>query len=153
MVKALDCGKVAAYVCDFPSEKLAAAKNTVLVPHLGASTPESEENCAVMAAKELVGYLKYGNIVNSVNFPNTAMPYTGKTRIAIVNSNVPSMISKITTTFADEGINIDNMVNRSRGDVAYTLIDVDSFGDKGEELLSALRATEGIVRVRLVQKA
>ena len=153
LIAALECGKVAAYVSDFPSEKLLAAKNTTMVPHLGASTPESEENCAIMAAKQLVAYLKYGNIVNSVNFPNTVMPYTGKTRIAIVNNNVPSMISKITTTFADEGINIDNMVNRSRGDLAYTLIDVDSFGDNGEELLKALRAVDGIVRVRLVQKA
>ena len=153
LIAALECGKVAAYVSDFPSEKLLAAKNTTMVPHLGASTPESEENCAIMAAKQLVAYLKYGNIVNSVNFPNTVMPYTGKTRIAIVNSNVPSMISKITTTFADEGINIDNMVNRSRGDLAYTLIDVDSFGDNGEDLLKALRAVDGIVRVRLVQKA
>ena len=153
LIAALECGKVAAYVSDFPSEKLLAAKNTTMVPHLGASTPESEENCAIMAAKQLVAYLKYGNIVNSVNFPNTVMPYTGKTRIAIVNNNVPSMISKITTTFADEGINIDNMVNRSRGDLAYTLIDVDSFGDNGEDLLKALRAVDGIVRVRLVQKA
>ena len=153
LIAALEAGKVAAYVSDFPSEKLLAAKNTTMVPHLGASTPESEENCAIMAAKQLVAYLKYGNIVNSVNFPNTVMPYTGKTRIAIVNNNVPSMISKITTTFADEGINIDNMVNRSRGDLAYTLIDVDTFGDNGEELLKALRAVDGIVRVRLVQKA
>lgn len=153
MAAALDTGKIAAYVCDFPSETLLKAKNTTLVPHLGASTPESEENCAIMAAKEIVAYLKYGNIINSVNFPNVTMPYTGKTRIAIVNANEAGMISTITTTFANEGINIDNMTNRSRGDIAYTLIDVDTFDEKAEALLNALKAVPGIIRVRLVQKA
>lgn len=149
---ALAAGKVAAYVTDFPADELLGVENVTLIPHLGASTPESEENCAVMAAKEMRDYLLYGNITHSVNMPDCTAPYTGKARIAIFNKNIPNMIGSITTIFAAEGINIDNMINRSRGDWAYTLIDVDSFRGKEDELADRLRKVDGIIRVRTVQK-
>ena len=139
MLAALDTGWVAAYITDFPNNRLVGAPHVIAMPHLGASTPESEENCAVMAAKEMRDYLLYGNITHSVNMPDCTAPYTGKARIAIFNKNIPNMIGSITTIFAAEGINIDNMINRSRGDWAYTLIDVDSFRGKEDELADRLR--------------
>lgn len=152
MKKALETGKVAAYVSDFPDAELRALDGVIATPHLGASTPESEENCAVMAAKELKDFLLYGNITHSVNFPDCVVPYGGKTRVAIINKNIPNMIGSITTIFASEGVNIDNMINKSRGDYAYTLIDADSLHGKGAELVKRLAAVEGIVRVRIVQE-
>jgi len=123
-----------------------------MTPHLGASTPESEENCAVMAAKELRDFLLYGNITHSVNFPDCSMPYTGKARISIINKNIPNMIGSFTAIFAKEGINIANMTNKSRGEWAYNIIDADSLNGKEEQLLAALNEVEGIVRARIVQK-
>lgn len=152
MKDALETGKVAAYVADFPTETLINAPNTVFTPHLGASTPESEENCAVMAAKEIREYILYGNIVNSVNLPECVMPYIGKTRIAVINKNIPNMVGTIATVFAKEDINIDNMINKSRGEYAYTLIDVDNMNDKTDELLNELNAVDGIVKVRMIKR-
>jgi len=152
MKKALESGKVAAYVTDFPEEEFIGLDNVVMTPHLGASTPESEENCAVMAAKELRDFLLYGNITHSVNFPDCSMPYTGKARISIINKNIPNMIGSFTAIFAKEGINIANMTNKSRGEWAYNIIDADSLNGKEEQLLAALNEVEGIVRARIVQK-
>lgn len=152
MKDALETGKVAAYVADFPTETLINTPNTVFTPHLGASTPESEENCAVMAAKEIREYILYGNIVNSVNLPECVMPYIGKTRIAVINKNIPNMVGTIATVFAKEDINIDNMINKSRGEYAYTLIDVDNMNDKTDELLNELNAVDGIVKVRMIKR-
>ena len=152
MKKALETGKVAAYVTDFPEEEFMGMDNVIMTPHLGASTPESEENCAVMAAKELRDFLLYGNIAHSVNFPDCAMPYAGKARITIINKNIPNMIGSFTAIFAKAGINIANMTNKSRGEWAYNIIDVDSLNGREEELLADLNAVDGIVRVRIVQK-
>ena len=152
MKDALEAGKVAAYAADFPTEMLLKAPNTIFTPHLGASTPESEENCAVMAAKEIREYILYGNITNSVNLPDCVLPYTGKTRIAVINKNIPNMVGTIATVFANEGINIDNMINKSRGEYAYTLIDVDNMNDKAEELIKDLNAVDGIIRVRIIKR-
>lgn len=149
---ALECGKVAAYVADFPTEDLLDTPNAVFTPHLGASTPESEENCAVMAAKEVYDYLLYGNVVNSVNLPECTLPYTGKTRIAVINENIPNMVGTIANVFAKEAVNIDNMINKSRGEYAYTLIDVDNLNDKTEELLNELNAVNGIIKVRIIKR-
>ncbi len=149
---ALECGKVAAYVADFPTVELLDTPNAVFTPHLGASTPESEENCAVMAAKEVYDYLLYGNVVNSVNLPECVLPYTGKTRIAVINENIPNMVGTIANVFAKEAVNIDNMINKSRGEYAYTLIDVDNLNDKTEKLLNELNAVDGIIKVRIIKR-
>ncbi len=152
MKDALECGKVSSYVCDFPDTALMHMPNVVMTPHLGASTPESEENCAVMAVAELSDYLLHGNIVHSVNFPDCSIPYTGKSRVATVHRNIPNMIGSVTTVFAKEGINIDNMINKSRGDWAYTLIDVDDLHGKGNIIVKNLEDVEGIVRVRIIKE-
>ena len=152
MKRALQSGKVAAYVADFPDPELMKFDNVVMTPHLGASTPESEENCAMMAADELKDYLLYGNITHSVNLPDCSIPYTGKPRVAIVNKNIPNMIGSITTIFAKANVNIDNMINRSRGNWAYTLIDVDDFHGNGANLVKELEAVDGIVKARIVQE-
>ena len=148
---AIDNGTIAYYVTDLPTPEVLALDKTIAVPHLGASTPEAEENCAAMAATELREFLKYGNIRNSVNYPNCEMPYTpGKARVSIMNKNIPNMIGSIAAVFAKEHLNIDNMINKSKGDWAYTLIDLDTMDGKGDELLSELNAIEGIVKTRIV---
>ena len=121
----------------------------VTIPHLGASTPESEENCAVMAAQELREYLNTGNIRNSVNMPNVEMPRTGAARLGIIHRNIPKMISNISTLLSAEGANIENMTNKSRGDYAYTLIDLGQ--EISEETLSHVRALEGVLRLRIIK--
>lgn len=151
--QALSSGTIACYVTDFPTKEVAGLPNVVLIPHLGASTPESEENCAEMAAMELKNFLEYGNIKNSVNFPDCEAPYTGKVRIAITNENKPNMVSSVASVFAAEGINIDNMLNKSRGDYAYTLLDVDTLCGKGEKVLAELLAIDGVTSARIVREA
>ncbi len=146
--KALSDGKVASYVTDFPTEETVGVPGIVAIPHLGASTPESEDNCAVMAANELKAYLEYGNITNSVNFPNAFIPVSSNKRIAIFHKNVPSMLSQISTILSDEKINIENMVNGSKKDNAYTLIEVS--GSVSEELQNKLSAIENVMRVRVI---
>ncbi|OON91211.1 MAG: 3-phosphoglycerate dehydrogenase [Epulopiscium sp. Nele67-Bin002] len=147
---ALSDGTIAKYVTDFPNEDVIGLDNVIAIPHLGASTPESEENCAEMAVMQLQDFLKYGVIRNSVNFPNCDSPYTGKIRITLIHKNIPNMVRAITTVFADEHLNIDNMVNKSRGDIAYTIVDLDSIDGKEDELLPLLEDIVGMIKVRLI---
>ena len=148
---AMDAGTIACYVTDLPTPEVLALDKAIAVPHLGASTPEAEQNCAAMAAMELSDFLKYGNIRHSVNYPDCTMPYTeGKARVSIINKNIPNMIGSIANVFAKENLNIDNMINKSKGDWAYTLIDLDTLSDKGAELLEELNKIEGVVKTRIV---
>ena len=145
---ALAEGKVKSYVTDFPTEEVVGVDGIVAIPHLGASTAESEDNCAVMAAMELDEYLRYGNIKNSVNFPNVSMPMSGDARVCVLHENVPNMISQITSAIGDMGLNIENMINKSKGDNAYTVVDVT--GMVSAEMVAKLNAVERIIRVRVI---
>ena len=146
--EALESGKVSAYVTDFPTEEVLNVKGIVAIPHLGASTEESEDNCAVMAADELADYIANGNIRNSVNFPAVSMPRTGEARLCVLHKNVPAVISSITTVCSEQGLNIENMTNKSRGEVAYTLI--DRAGAPDADSLDKLKAIDGVIRVRII---
>lgn len=150
--QAIKDGIIEKYIVDFPSDDILDVENIIAMPHLGASTPESEENCAEMAANELREFLKYGNIRNSVNFPNCIAEYTGKCRVSVAHKNIPNMIGSISSIFANESINIDNMINKSKGNWAYTLIDVDDFNDKKSELIKTLKNINGVVNVRVVRE-
>ena len=142
-------GKVYAYVCDFPSNLLKNHERVIALPHLGASTKEAEDNCAIMVAEQLRDYLENGNVKNSVNFPEVQMARSeGGHRVAIVNSNVPNMVGQISSALAGKGLNIIDMINKSRGDLAYTLIDIDKPAD--ETLLDELSAIEGVLSVRMI---
>jgi len=143
ILPALESGKVARYVTDFPNDRTAGAKGVIAIPHLGASTPESEDNCAVMAANEIMDYLENGNISNSVNMPRAFLPPTGNPRTGIIHRNVPEMLAKITS--AVSGTNIEHMVNAGRGDYAYTLLDLAAIPDG---LVEKLKAIDGVIRVR-----
>ena len=145
---ALAEGKVSAYVTDFPTEEVINTPGVVAIPHLGASTEESEDNCAVMAARQLDDYLKNGNIKNSVNYPNVEMPRSGVARICVLHQNIPSILTKITAAVADEGLNIENLTNKSKGENAYTLLDVSS--TPSEDAIARISAVEGINRVRVI---
>lgn len=149
LLAALNSGKVAAYVTDFPTPELLGHEKVISIPHLGASTEEAEDNCALMAAHELMDYLENGNIRNSVNLPNASMPTSGDARLCIIHSNVPSMLAAFTDALGDAGINIENLLNRSRGDIAYTLFEVA--GTVPPEVLHRLHSIEGVVRVRLIE--
>ncbi|QKE73575.1 phosphoglycerate dehydrogenase [Arthrobacter citreus] len=145
---ALNNGTVGVYVTDFPNGKVIGMKNVIPIPHLGASTAESEENCARMAAKQLKNYLETGNIKNSVNFPNVELPYTGKKRITIAHKNIPNMVGQITGLLAKYHVNIADMLNRSKGAFAYTMIDLDdTFNEPVEQLLKEI---EGVISVRII---
>jgi D-3-phosphoglycerate dehydrogenase / 2-oxoglutarate reductase len=146
VLAALQAGGLAWYVCDFPSRATLAHERVIALPHLGASTREAEENCAVMVIDQLRGYLEHGNIANAVNFPAVSMARESAFRIAIANANVPNMLGQISTAMANAGLNIHNMVNKSRGDMAYTLVDVDSA--VGADVLEAIRAIDGVLSVR-----
>ncbi len=135
-----------AYVCDFPSNALKSQAGVVALPHLGASTQEAEENCAIMVAEQVSDYLENGNILNSVNFPNVEMPRESPFRIAIANSNVPNMVGQISTAMANAGLNIHNMVNKSKGEMAYTLLDVDS--DVPQSVIDQIASIPGVLNVR-----
>lgn len=148
MKEALASGKVAAYVVDFPTEDILGVENVIAIPHLGASTPESEDNCAVMAADELIAFLEDGNIVNSVNFPTVEVPRTTERRICVLHKNVPNMLSQISGVVSATGINIETMVNKSKKDNAYTVLDVE--GDPDEAALEKIRAIDGVIRVRKI---
>ncbi|HIY12633.1 MAG TPA: 3-phosphoglycerate dehydrogenase [Candidatus Agathobaculum merdipullorum] len=143
MAKALESGKVAAYVSDFASDEILAQENAITLPHLGASTPESEDNCAKMAVKEISDYLETGTIRNSVNFPNLKVPYEGGYRVCMIHKNIPNMIASITAAVK---CNIENMGNRSKGDYAYTIVDLAE--QPTEANLDALRAIDGMISVR-----
>ncbi|HJB71463.1 MAG TPA: phosphoglycerate dehydrogenase [Candidatus Flavonifractor avistercoris] len=148
MLSALDSGKVACYVTDFPNNKILQGKNVVAIPHLGASTPESEENCAVMAAQQLRDYLENGNITNSVNLPTLVQPWSGECRLCIIHRNVPGAIASITGVLSKDGVNVENMTNKSKKDYAYTVVDVGS--RVSDAVASEIRALDGVLRVRLL---
>lgn len=148
ILAAINDGKVAAYATDFGNDELLGAPGVLVLPHLGASTPESEDNCAVMAVDEIRDYLENGNITHSVNMPAVSVPRSGRARITIIHKNVPNVISKITSTVASENINIDNMVNKSRGEYAYTMLDTDT--DVSADAIAAIEALDETVRVRVI---
>ena len=150
MTEALLSGKVARYVTDFPNEKTANMPGCIAIPHLGASTEESEDNCAKMAVRQVMDYLENGNIANSVNFPNCDMGLPTKAgRVCILHKNVPNMLTRFTGVFAQDNVNISDMVNRSRNDYAYTMLDVDS--PVTEEFVQDLEGIEGVIRVRVIK--
>ncbi|MFZ0528989.1 MAG: phosphoglycerate dehydrogenase [Propionicimonas sp.] len=149
VIDALESNQLRAYICDFPSPALNKRDKVVTLPHLGASTAEAEENCAVMAADQLRDYLTEGTILNSVNFPNAALARAaGTSRIAIANSNVPNMVGQISTLLAGAGLNIADLLNKSRGELAYTLVDVE--GTIGADLVAEIRAIPGVLSARLL---
>ncbi|MBM7702103.1 phosphoglycerate dehydrogenase [Metabacillus iocasae] len=152
MAVALEDGKVGKYITDFPNENVLKMKNTVPIPHLGASTQESEENCAVMAARQVKTFLETGNIKNSVNFPNAFIPYTGKRRVTAFHKNVPNMVGQMTSAVSSYSLNIADMVNRSRGEYAYTMIDIDNKvnGDIIPGLEEQLSQIEGMITTRII---
>jgi len=151
VVESLDSGHLYAYVCDFPSNLLKDHPRCITLPHLGASTVEAEENCAIMVADQVKDYLENGNVVNSVNFPDISLPRNGGYRIAVVNSNVPNMVGQVSTDLAEGGLNILDMLNRSRGDIAVTLIDVDQEPDQAT--LDRIAAIDGVLSVRSLGSA
>ncbi|MHB1951535.1 MAG: phosphoglycerate dehydrogenase [Acidiferrobacteraceae bacterium] len=148
VVDALSAGKVRAYVCDFPTNLLKQHDRVITLPHLGASTGEAEENCAVMVADEVRDFLENGHVRNSVNFPDVSAPRESRYRLAVVNANVPNMLGQISTAMAEAGLNIHDMVNKSRGDLAYTLVDSDS--PIPEAAQARIAAIKGVMRARLV---
>ena len=150
MIAALESGKVSRYVTDFPNNTIALAKNVVAIPHLGASTPESEDNCAVMAAQELREYLENGNIKNSVNLPTLEQEWSGTARVCIIHRNIPAMLSSITSILSQDGVNVENLTNKSKKDYAYTVVDLNT--SVGEDVLSEIRAVDGVLRVRLIRR-
>lgn len=145
---ALESGKAAAYVTDFPTDDILCVDGVIAIPHLGASTPESEDNCAAMAAKELIDYIENGNISNSVNLPEITMPRSTEKRICVIHKNIPNMLTSITSIVAANNVNIENMLNKSRGDYAYTILDVSGIDD--DEILAKIEAVDGIIRVRII---
>ncbi len=145
---AIENGTIAYYITDFPSEDIITLENVIPVPHLGASTPESEENCAIMAVQQLMDFLESGNIKNSVNFPDCMLPDLGKKRLVIANRNVPNMIGQITPVLAEHKINIADMLNRSKGNYAYNIIDVDNGTD--DSVLKEILKIEGVLMARML---
>jgi D-3-phosphoglycerate dehydrogenase len=148
VVEGIAAGRLRAYVCDFPANALKGNPRIVAFPHLGASTEEAEENCAVMVAEQVRDYLENGNIVNAVNFPNVTMLRESAWRIAVANANVPNMVGQISTAMAQAGLNIHNMVNKSKGEMAYTLVDVDSEPPPG--VIERIAAISGVLMVRAI---
>jgi D-3-phosphoglycerate dehydrogenase len=148
LLAGLENKKLRAYICDFPTEKLKSHPHVVALPHLGASTEEAEDNCAMMVVDQIKDFLENGNVVNSVNFPNVHMPRESEHRLAIANANVPNMLGQISTAMADAGLNIHNMVNNSRGEMAYTLVDLDSAVP--EAVVKKVRAIAGVLNVRVL---
>ena len=150
MAEALKSGKVSRYVTDFPNEKTAQMSGCIAIPHLGASTDESEDNCAKMAVRQMMEYLENGNIVNSVNFPNCEMGVCATAgRITILHKNIPTSLSRFTTAMASENINNDGLVNKSRGDYAYTMLDLDH--TPSAHAVEELKKIDGVLRVRIVK--
>ena len=147
IIEALGNGKVAAYVTDIPSEAIIRVDGAICIPHLGASTPESEDNCASMAAGQLIDFLENGNIVNSVNFPAVSCPRTGKCRVCIIHKNIPNMLSSISAVISNDNVNIENMLNKAKGDYAYTMVDIDS---DVAGLEDDIKAIDGVIRVRII---
>jgi len=150
LIEALKAGIVERYVTDFPDEEMLKQENVMAIPHLGASTPEAEENCAIMAAEQLKDFLETGNIINSVNFPSCSMEFTGFSRLLIANRNVPNMIGQISTLLAEQNINIQDLVNKHKEDLAYNIIDISE--DAPQALLDKLNAIDGILMVRAINR-
>ncbi len=149
IIRGVTSGKIACYVTDFPNEKLLGYENIITIPHLGASTPESETNCAIMAVDQITEYLVNGNIINSVNYPNCNMgTCSAKSRVTINHKNVPNMVGQITTVMANNGINISDMINKSKGDYAYTMMDIDL--EIADAALEELKKIEGVLKVRKI---
>lgn len=146
IIAALESGKISRYITDFPNDDVIDCKGVVAVPHLGASTPESEDNCACMAAVELMDYIENGNIKNSVNLPNAEMARTGETRICVIHKNVPAILTQVTAAVA--GLNIENMINQSKKDYAYTMLDV--CGSLSDSVIKAISAIDGVIKVRCI---
>ena len=146
LIKSLDSGRVKYYVTDFPIDDKKNHDRVIALPHLGASTSEAEDNCAIMIAKQIKDYLEHGNIVNSVNFPDSKMPRAGEKRLAITHRNIPNMVRQITKEIAEEGANIVDMLNKSRGDYAYTLIDIEK--EIPKTVIENIKQVEGILKVR-----
>ena len=148
VIDALDEGKMACYVTDFPDAKLIGVDGVIAIPHLGASTPESEENCAAMAAQELIDFLEDGNIKNSVNMPNVFMPRSAKTRVTVIHKNQPNMIATITDTISKDGVNIASFEDKNRGEIAYSIIDCDD--NVSEQVANDITAIDGVIKVRVI---
>ena len=148
MLAALDSGRVAAYVTDFPTNELVKTPHVVAMSHLGASTPESEQNCAVMAVDELKDYLENGNIRNSVNLPAVAMERSGVMRLCVIHKNVPAMLANITAVLSQDGVNVENLSNKSKGDLAYTMVDLGT--QVGESVIEEIRRLPNVIRVRVI---
>ena len=148
MVAALDNGTIAGYISDFPTPGLLGRQDVLLMPHIGASTAEAEENCAVMAANQLMDFIENGNIRNSVNFPPTKMARNGGSRLTFANSNVPKVLGNVLSILADHELNVVDMVNKSRNEVAYNIIDVE--GDLKAQIVEQINAVEGVMRVRVI---
>lgn len=149
LLPALESGRVAAYVTDFPDSRIANAPRVIALPHLGASTPESEDNCAIMAAHELQDYLDNGNITNSVNLPNVSMERSGDARICVIHRNIPNILAQITSIVSGAGMNVENLANKSRKDYAYTMLDIN--GKVSDAMVEKLSAIEGVIRIRVMQ--
>ena len=149
LIPALESGRVAAYVTDFPDNRIANATGVIALPHLGASTPESEDNCAIMAAHELQDYLENGNITNSVNMPAVSMERSGEARICVIHHNIPNTLAQITSIVSGAGMNVENLANKSRKDYAYTMLDVD--GKVADAMVEQIKGIEGVIRVRVMQ--
>lgn len=146
---AIDAGKLGCYVTDFPNNRTKKTPNVIGLPHLGASTAEAEDNCAVMVAEQVKSYLETGNIVNSVNFPNVSMPRGTDYRLVVCNANVPNMVGQISTILADAGLNIHDMINQSRGEIAYTIVDLDS--PISQDVVDIIKQLDGIMIARVIQ--
>ena len=149
MLAALDTGRVAAYVTDFPNNRLVGAPHVVAMPHLGASTPESEQNCAIMAVDQLKDYLENGNIRNSVNFPNVYLDRSGVMRMCIIHKNIPAMLASITTLLSKDGVNVENLSNKSKGEYAYTRVDLGS--KVAESVIEDVKHLPNVIRVRVIE--
>ena len=149
LIPALKSGRVAAYVTDFPENEVISAPSVIALPHLGASTPESEDNCAIMAAQEIQDYLENGNIVNSVNLPNVSMERNGVARVCIIHRNVPNVIAQLTAILSADGLNVETLANKSKKEYAYTMLDVD--GKISDVVREKLSSVEAVIRVRVIQ--
>jgi D-3-phosphoglycerate dehydrogenase len=148
MLEAIKEERVATYVVDFPTDEMLDVEGVVCIPHLGASTPESEDNCAVMAVKELIDFFENGNITNSVNLPSITMAKSAEKRITVIHKNIPNMLTSITSVIAKDNVNIENLMNKSRGEVAYTMLDINS--SDLEKVAAHISAIDGVIRVRVI---
>ncbi len=148
ILRATQSGKIGRYVTDFPTDELIGAENVICIPHLGASTPEAEDNCAVMASKQLIDYIENGNIVNSVNYPNCSMPRTTDHRLVVLHKNIPNILAQITSTVSAEKINIQNMANQSKGNYAVTLLDIEN--KTSDNAIKHIAQIDGVLKIRVI---